>query len=63
MQKQVILCNNITVLTLMSVSSDPSGAQAGQSQQLQLRVCVRPPVALPAHTPGHHLRPEGRKPL
>lgn len=45
------------------VSSDPSGSQAGRPQQPELRVCVRPSLALPAHTHGHHIWPEGRKPL
>lgn len=45
------------------VSPDPSGAQAGRPQQPELCVCVCPSLALPAHTHGHHLWPEGREPL
>lgn len=45
------------------VSSDPPCAQAGRPQQSELCVCVRPSLALPAHTHGHNVWPEGREPL
>lgn len=53
----------MTSFDLLKLSSDPSGAQAGRPQQSELCVCVRPTLAVPAHTHGHHVWSEGREPL
>lgn len=53
----------VNILTLILILLDPVGAQAGWAQQPELRVCVCPPLALPAHTHGHHLWTERREPL
>lgn len=56
-------CRSTCHISAVCVSSDPSGSQVGRPQQSELRLCVRPSLAVSAHTHGHHVWTEGREPL